>query len=1249
MTGGEVPGLRSLSPTYVAEQHQVYVDILKTELSKTGADAPLNVALTGHYGSGKSSVLVETQRQLNGAGFKVINLSLPSLGIGSGRTPKNGDTALDTTNLIQKEIVKQLLYRRKPSDTPASRYNRLDTFQSSVAYWRAGIVSIAVTGLALLLKVPYKVRDSLPVDFWEWLDTRLWGSLSGLIQWLSLVFVFIMTFVVAMWLLRLFQQRLRITELAAGPTKVTLSESSSSYFDEYLDEIVYFFQTSKTAVVIFEDLDRFKDPHIFETLRELNLLLNNAEQTGSAPIRFVYAIRDSIFEQLDSDGGAANTDGTGVADERGIPSLILSKSDIGESRRLMSTNRTKFFDLVVPMVPFISHRTSRDLIRGELGATGSSKQPSNAVVDIVGAHLTDMRLIKNICNEYEVFRRRILTDDGLKELTSDRLFASIVYKNLYLADYEKIRDGASRLDSLYDAYREWVTHQTTEARLSERRARLRLRRIDSIASRSARLGKRLREILIAKQQQPIPDNVEVSIGGSTYTWSDLLTAGFWRACLEGGGDLNINYPSMYQGREVLSFDKMQTLIGWPLSIEDWSEEDRADTADALETAVRDQRSLAKVSMMGALAEPDRLFPYRGKERSVIDVAEELFDGTPLCLELLRSGFIDENFTLYITQFPGQTISASAMNFVIKAVQPDVMDIDYHFGSGEHADSNDIKAVLEAESERLFGGQSVYNIEIFDYLLAFDSDELDEPIRRLATNAPNDRKFLDAYLTSGARAATLVRRLSGLWPDIFSYIVEQGPEAESVNPMFIGAALAGVHPDLTYVVDHQERNAIMDALPNLEIITDEQTPERARDIARVLEQLNVRTENLSAVAEPLKAEVIARNLYPLSLPNLRVILPEQCSSLSLDAIKTFREADVYPHVLNHLHKYFAVLDEAEAQSVDGKEHFSAVLGDVASVRPDALEDVARRANPQCMLERLDELDPGLWPSVASAHRFELSAQNVAAYVSEHGVDKPIAGFLSASGAIETDDDGTPLVPLALDLLNAETLAGQIKLAIVESLHLDCGSIPAQGLGVDAHLLLPALVESGFVSDDLDAYRCLGDNEWPTKEALLEVSAAFPTYAASLDLTADDLDRIASSLGLGAAKAGILAALGGFADNLSSTSAVALAWWAARGGQKVAVDSILVLATAGGAASAQPILKLLGASAEVIDVAPLKAALDAIQTPYNQLTKPGRDRPKVPITDGVAPILERLKREGIVSKYDQKKKSWKPVFEVSKRHF
>lgn len=1229
----EAPNLRSLSPAYVEQQHGDYVRILKAELAKTGADAPRNIALTGHYGSGKSSVLVETQRELENRRVKVINLSLPSLGIGDGRIPRDGDKALDRTNLIQKEIVKQLLYRQKPSDMPASRYSRLDTFHLDRAVWAAGSVGVLVTGIVLLAKVPTKVQDSLPPTAWAWIDSHLWGNLAGPIQWLSLLVIFLLTVLTVLWAQRLLQQRIRITELTAGPTKVTLSDASSSYFDEYLDEIVYFFQTSKTAVVIFEDLDRFKDPHIFETLRELNLLLNNAEQTGTTPIRFVYAIRDSIFEHLDIEAVGPNDEGPEAS------------ADQGETRRLMSTNRTKFFDLVVPMVPFISHRTSRDLIRQELEAIAPEQRPTNVVVDIIAAHITDMRLIKNMCNEYEVFRRRILAAGGLEELTADRLFASIVYKNLYLSDYERIRDGTSQLDTLYRAYRDWVAQQTAASRAVERTAMARLRRLDAIGPRAARLGVRLQEVLLARYVPHLRYGTpQVHAAGTTHDWAALTDGAFWRSYLQDRGDLSVYYQPGYQP-ESIPFEKVQTLMGYPLSPDDWTDEEKAEVTSKLTAAEADQRTVQHASMTDALADSYRLFSYMGKDRTVADIAEELFDGASLALELLRAGLIDENFTLYITQFPGQAISASAMNFIIRAVQPDVMDTEYHFGIGEDVDTDDIKAVIDAEAGRLLGGQSVYNIELFDYLLAEEPEMLAEPIRRLAASASKDHAFIDAYLTSGRAASALVGRLSASWPEVFDYLIGQDLDVRSDR--LLDAALGGVQPQLNYALDRGQRSAIVAALPRLSTITTEQSTDRAIAIAETFKQMEIHVEDLGAVVEPLRGEISKRSLYRVTLANLRAIFGTD-EALPLDSIKSARKADVYPHVLAHLDDYLAALRQATGvPTVADADEFVDVLTDVGQVDAVDVEDVARHAAAGCMLTDLDGVDASLWPAITAAHRLRLTASNVAAYITQHDVNAELAEWLQAAGLIEVGaDDSTPVPPLALRLLNAAALSDDASLRLVQGLGLESGSLAAGSLDENAHSLLPALVERGLVLDDADAYLSLGEDEWAIKEQLISVSREFPTYITSLALSANDLFWIASEPVPDRVKDVLLDQLSIFEPNLGGRGAIALAEWAASKGRTPTGEAIVTMAIKGGHGSAGPIVKLLGGQATAIDLDLLKQALNALGRPYDQLTAPGRDRPRVDISEGVASVLSCLEGAGVVSKFEENSK--KRVFEVSKRH-
>lgn len=1264
----DLPNLHALSPAYVEPQHKVYVQILTMALHQIGPESPLNIALAGNYGSGKSSVLQETQRVLAALGVEVINLSMPSLGIGDGRFARDADRGRAKTNLIQKEIVKQVLYRRRPSSMPASRYSRLDTFQTGRAWAVSIAVALVATIIAMLIRFPDAVQATLPGQAWSWLDQHVWGYLSRTLPWLSLLGVLALSAWVAHWVQRTLQQRLRITELAAGPAKVTLSDSSSSYFDEYLDEIVYFFQTTKTSVVIFEDLDRFDDPHIFEALRELNSLLNNAEQTGRLPIRFVYALRDSIFEERDTTTvgtdtpGATQSDGAGGggAEQRtvngtkdatepspiGSPRTALVDPGSSARQRLSATNRTKFFDLVVPMVPFISHRTARDLIRTQLAGVNESQRPSDDVIAVVGTHLTDMRLIKNICNEYEVFRRSILVESGLKELTPDRLFASIVYKNVYLTDYEKIGNGTSNLDALYVSYRQWAARNISAARTEEQIARAKLRDLDAIDSRANRLGLRLQEVLSSRHIFTLnTSGLRVQSAGTTYSWSDLQSAGFWRTYLEARDVMTITYSPAYSiGSEQMSFEMVEKQMGYELSTNDWMIEERIHAEGDLSRALADQIALQHASLAEALKMGDRRFEHGGLVRSMHEVAAERFEEHSLALDLLQWGLLDENFTLYMTQFPHGARSASVMNFIIKAVQPDLMDIDYHFGKDHRVDVGDIRALLAAEQPRLLGGQSVFNIELFDYLIATHSPLLDKPFERLGADDHKYGKFIDAYLVSGKDAAGFIERLAKVWRGTFAYLIDQDGQIKSLG--LLDAALRGATPGLAYSVSAEQQAIIASALPRLPTVKNVQAPEPAQAIAGTLQIMSVSAADLSTVAEPLRGELVKRNLYPVTRGNLEAILGS--TGIELDALMKYDPSHVYPYVIGHIRDYLAALDEIpDMPSIVNPDNFATVLTNVIGDDLKAFEMVAHRAGKDCILSNVTQMGPQLWPALANARKFSLTAHNVSAYITQYGIDKSLAKWLKSAGSIQVSaEDQTPLEPLALRLLDPVALGVVTAVRLVGSLSLPEGAINAASLSRDAHVFLPALVKGGLVRDDVYAYLSLGPDEWAIKKELIGESKNFPAYMAELDLSPSEVHAVASEDVSPAAKSVLLSMLGTFATKLDPRGATALAVWAAANEREVSANVIVTLATLGGTRSARPIVELLGARASTIDLASIQVTLTALGKPFNQLTLHGWDRPSIPNHNGMVAILRRLKNEGIVSKFTEN--SQKGEFDVSKHH-
>ena len=231
--------------------------------------------------------------------------------------------------------------------------------------------------------------------------------------------------------------------LQFGPAKLELEKNDSSYFDKYLNEIIYYFEISGTNLVIFEDLDRFNDPYIFEALHELNELINISlgqerfTEQKNPPVKFLYATRDSIFEH--------KTKG------------ILKDSDARHTHQLEIENRTRFFDVIVPIIPFSTSRNAYECLTQLLN---DSNFPVKIKIErklreIVGSEVSDYRLLANIVSEFEIFTKRIFTSWGGNKEAEEFLsghanyfFAFIVYKNTHLTDYEKIQKGNSNIDRI---------------------------------------------------------------------------------------------------------------------------------------------------------------------------------------------------------------------------------------------------------------------------------------------------------------------------------------------------------------------------------------------------------------------------------------------------------------------------------------------------------------------------------------------------------------------------------------------------------------------------------------------------------------------------------------------------------------------------------------------------------------------------------------------------------------------------------
>ena len=318
-----------LSPHYDEKHHGLYVEKLEQAVRNPKVR---NIALNGGYGTGKSSVIqglvekIHSSKELKK--IRPITISLPTIQIAD-----DSDSKDDRTDRIQREIVKQLLYRSNPRKMRGSQYRRITHVTTAQRATACFIVAIPLTFAFWLLAKPdwhWSQGGSL-WGYWQpaVVQTILWG-LTFYVDW--------------MWV-----NKPALKGLQLGPAKLELEKNDSSYFDKYLNEIIYYFEVSGTNLVIFEDLDRFDNPYIFDALHELNELINISlgqerfiEQKNPS-VKFLYATRDSIFEH--------RTKG------------IVENDAARHIHRREVENRTKFFDVIVPIVPFSTSHNAYEYLK----------------------------------------------------------------------------------------------------------------------------------------------------------------------------------------------------------------------------------------------------------------------------------------------------------------------------------------------------------------------------------------------------------------------------------------------------------------------------------------------------------------------------------------------------------------------------------------------------------------------------------------------------------------------------------------------------------------------------------------------------------------------------------------------------------------------------------------------------------------------------------------------------------------------
>ncbi|MFJ4233839.1 hypothetical protein [Cellulosimicrobium cellulans] len=1214
--------LRSLAPSYVESQHQTYL----RRLNEVVADPRnRNIAITGRYGTGKSSILDQFQETHK---KETLRLAISTLGPDS-----DGDSK---TNRIQKELVKQLIYSASPKTLRGSTFSRWAPLSWKRAVGEATvIVGVTVVLLALLGVLPDIAGAG---DDEPWLQrAALWVLLAAVV-------------IAIVAALRVFTYGRFVSDVSAAGATVSLSERTLTYFDKYLDEIVNFFDAQAPDYVVFEDLDRFGDPHIFEGLRELNTLLNNTPKrvAKGTPLRFIYAVRDSLFEKLGSDTEAEGDDAARAETVR--------------------ANRTKFFDVVIPVVPFISHRNARDLLR-QLLADAKITEVDRSLVDLVSQHSTDMRLLVNMRNEYLVFAERLL--EGGKQapgLTPTGLFALVAYKNFHLGDFEDISRRGSDLDVLYRFRRELVRSCVLRAGRDQRNLLKGRGRAHAKAGLAATLGARLAAIgETVKAEAGYTGSgyfLHIVVGSNGFALEQVTTVPFWEAVAEAGQvDLQVTSTPGRNGQHLVWLRSAQIDVLFPEAVdaERWAQIDEDEVQAELARLDRDVAFLQGADF-GDLAGADE-FKHTGGHDSAEDENDngieddgsdndgsdndgsdndnegtsfgQLVETTmksDLARALVKRGYLDRNYALYAAQFYGDFAGVDVATFVVQNVQTNTMEIDYKFTS-----PGAVRNLLSEAGEGFTRTVSAYNVAVVDYLLENRSELAKNVVDRLVTGYDAQaREFLGAYLTTGKSRPLLVHRLSVHgWRDTFTYLTSSDDVPDDIRVSLVDAALQGADTTHTYNLDGDVAEFIGEHYKQMQTFTAAQDDDRIQVVVTILEGVNVLISNLAKVHTTLQARLVRENLYQLTAPNLRAAL-DTANPISLDHAR--ESDDVYAYCLAEPARYLAAVasDENTPYTVEGPGTLRAVLHDVAESWSEGhVDELVAAAAPGSELERLGDIPPSTWPALAAARLFRASLVNLEVYRAQIGsIDEHLAHLLLDAGRIDVDDDTEELenaesvdkVAAAVAILNADDTIEQAtdRVALVDSLSLE-GPVPVAQLQPQGGELLTLLITAGIVEDSEATFSHFHAAGWSAFEPAIAVSEYFAgsISPAIIDGMAGHVfgsravrDKIGTQ---------VVQRLGEFVTDTDSEALLAAAKFAVERGIALPHDQIRRVAATGPGAGGATVrllqLVLPTPTAEIV------ATLTALGEPYSNLSTRQETEFEVPYDDAHRAVFGHMEEAGL----------------------
>ncbi|WP_276964399.1 hypothetical protein [Chryseobacterium sp.] len=870
-----------LSPIKDFKDNNRYTEALEWALKNRKEKDIKNVALTGPYGAGKSSILKTFQENNIDPSLKFLNISLATFK--EEDSPSNADDVKDQTieklRQIEISILQQIFYHEEDEKIPDSRFKKIKISSRKELTLKSVSILVAIISIFWLFSDRFELKNFpnffssiiffekisllLILGFISYLYFIFWkgeGKVKQNFVPLSLIFINLCVVIVFGFQYIINIQNfistiaplknikiilinlsiiylltfgyLLIKEVLAFINKVTVnkftvkdveieigSKHQKSVMNQHLDEILYFFSVRPYNVVIIEDLDRFKQTEIFTKLREINLILNQSEKTKDKNIVFVYAVRDEMFQDKD---------------------------------------RTKFFDFIVPVIPTINSSNSSQIL---LSKNIENKYGlSEGFIENISFIIDDMRLLHNICNEFYLYKK-LLSD----RLDPEKLFSIITYKNIIPNDFVSLSNNEGTLYKLLNSKRNFITqiNDNIDLEISVLRQDL-----ESLEKNYSKNIIDVRKIYILKLIEKLEYFETFIIDDKVVSIDDLAKEENFAYLINNDVLYNKfyaynNYLHTQSSKINILFTDLEKEVEPNKNyskIEQEIEDINNDMINATKIMIKDlenQKNYNRVKRLKDLLNDSKF--------SIDDLEAGVEKGkNDFLLTLIRNGYIGEDYIEYISIFHEGSISRNDHSFYINIQNRIVQDFNYKLNRTEN--------LINKISLIDFRTEYVFNYNLLDFLLVNQTQyqtQLNNIIDKIKDESEESIEFVISCYTNLEYTREFTIILADQWINFWTIISNNKTiERSTLDEIFLSIIKFANLDNLKKISSNNTlKQKIYTNSDFLNIIDDH---ERIRNI---ITTLNIYFESIDFKNSPKQlSDFVYENwYYEINIPNLESIM------------------------------------------------------------------------------------------------------------------------------------------------------------------------------------------------------------------------------------------------------------------------------------------------------------------------------------------------------------------------------------------